>query len=130
MIEKGLDEVFRTNATADFLDYNKSTIHSKSITPYIDPILGTTYNTSKKFKDTLYDTFGYDVYSADDMYIVKIKFDYIKHNTSVAFPSMILLHNDISEIPYTITSKHCPEKITGIISVIKENLPEDTSIEP
>ena len=122
MNEKGLDEVFHTYPTADYLDYHESKVRPRPITTQIDPvpdIFGTTYNTSQKFKDSLYDTFGYDVYFAEDKYIVKIKFDYIKHNTSVAFPSMFLLHHDINEIPFTITSKHCPEKITGVLSVIK-----------
>ena len=122
MNEKGLDEVFHTYPTADYLDYHDSIVRPRPIATQIDPvpdIFGTTYNTSQKFKDSLYDTFGYDVYFAEDKYIVKIKFDYIKHNTSVAFPSMFLLHHDINEIPFTITSKHCPEKITGVLSVIK-----------
>ena len=121
MNEKGLDEVFRTYATADLLDYHKSIVRYRPISTPIEPVPGlfvTTYDTSKKFKDKLYDTFGYDVYLTGNSYVVKIKFDYIKHNTSVAFPSMILLHNDINEIPYTITSKHCPDKITGVLSVI------------
>lgn len=120
MNEKGLNEVFHTYPTADYLDYNESIIRHKPIATQIDTvpnIFGT--NTSQKFKDSLYDIFGYDVYLAEDKYIVKIKFDYIKHNTSVAFPSMILLRHDINGIPFTITSKHCPEKITGVLSVKK-----------
>ena len=122
MNEKGLDEVFHTYPTADFLDYRDSIVRHRPIVTPVDPvpdIFGTTYDTSQEFKNKLYDTFGYDVYFAEDKYIVKLKFNYIKHNTSVAFPSMILLHHDINEITFTITSKHCPEKITGVLSVIK-----------
>jgi hypothetical protein len=63
---------------------------------------------------------GYEVYSSDENYIVKVRFEYIKHNTSVAFPSVLLFFNEISKIKYTITSKYCPEKINGEIIVVND----------
>ena len=58
-----------------------------------------------------------DNYSKGNMYILKIKFDYIKQHTTVTFPSIILLNDYITEIPYTITSKHCANEVNGKITV-------------
>lgn len=122
MNERDLDEIFQIPATAEFLGFDDSVVRSKSISAPVKPmpgIFGTTYDDSDGFADCLSNVFGFDVYLTDENYIVKIKFDYIKHNTSVAFPSIILLFSDITDIPYTITSKHCAEKVSGNISVTK-----------
>lgn len=122
MNERDLDEIFHVPATAEYLDYGDSIVRQKTLSAPIKPIsniYGSTYDDSNRFADCLSDAFGFDVYLTDENYIVKIKFDYIKHNTSVAFPAIILLFDDISEIPYTITSKHCAEKVNGTILVTK-----------
>lgn len=43
--------------------------------------------------------------------------DYIKHNTTVEFPSFLFINSVISEISYKITSKNNPNVVEGIISV-------------
>lgn len=50
-------------------------------------------------------------------YIVKLKVDYIKHNTTVAFPTILFVKNEIDEIPYKITSKNNPDVVEGCIKV-------------
>lgn len=117
-----LYKMLQIPATAEYLDYNVSIVHQKPFVPPVKPapsLFGSTYNISESFYSCLSDALGVDVYPADDKYIVKIKFEYIKHNTSVAFPAVILLFDDISEIPYTITSKHRAERVNGTILVIK-----------
>ena len=49
--------------------------------------------------------------------IVKLKVDYIKHNTTVAFPTILFVKNEIDEIPYKITSKNNPDVVEGCIKV-------------
>ena len=56
-------------------------------------------------------------YSSEDKYIVKLKVDYIKHNTTVAFPTILFVKNEIDEIPYKITSKNNPDVVEGCIKV-------------
>lgn len=43
--------------------------------------------------------------------------DYIKHNTTVAFPTILFVKNEIDEIPYKITSKNNPDVVEGCIKV-------------
>lgn len=122
--DKDLDDIFKIEPTSEYLDYDISVIHrqpnlpsmpSTSIGPY-----GLNYDYSAGFFDCLSDAFGYEVYSSGENYIVKVRFEYIKHNKSVAFPSVILFFNEISKIKYTITSKHCPEKIDGEIILVND----------
>ena len=56
-------------------------------------------------------------YSSEDKYILKLKVDYIKHNTTVAFPTILFVKNEIDEIPYKITSKNNPDVVEGCIKV-------------
>lgn len=42
---------------------------------------------------------------------------YIKHNTTVAFPSILFINGVISAIPYKITSKNNPNVVEGILKV-------------
>ena len=117
-----LYKMLQIPATAEYLDYDASFGHEMPVASPVKlnhDILGSTYDVSESFKDCLVDALGVDVYPADDKYIVKIRFDYIKHNTSVAFPAIILFFEDISEIPYTITSKHRAEKVNGTLLVTK-----------
>ncbi len=48
---------------------------------------------------------------------LKLKVDYIKHNTTVAFPTILFVKNEIDEIPYKITSKNNPDVVEGCIKV-------------
>ena len=48
---------------------------------------------------------------------MKLKFDYIKHNTTIAFPSIIFIKESFKFIPYTITSKNSPEIVSEEIKI-------------
>ena len=48
---------------------------------------------------------------------MKLKFDYIKHNTTIAFPSIIFIKESFKLIPYTITSKNSPKIVSGEIKI-------------
>ena len=70
-----------------------------------------------EYKEDLEDVFCYDVYVEGNECIVKLKFDYIKHHTTVSFPAAILLKEKIASIPYTITSKNSADIIEGELVV-------------
>lgn len=72
---------------------------------------------SDDFTDEIKDVFCYGFYSSEDKYIVKLKVDYIKHNTTVAFPTILFVKNEIDEIPYKITSMNNPDVVEGCIKV-------------
>ena len=122
MNDRDLDEIFHIPATANYLDYNDSITRPLHISTSVKPvpdIFGASYDNSDRFYECLSAALGFEAYTTETNNIIKIKFEYIKHNTSVAFPSILLLISDITEIPYTITSKHCPEKLNGVITVTK-----------
>ena len=75
---------------------------------------------SKEFKATLNDVFCYQNYEQGDSYVVKLKIDYIKHHTNIAFPSVFFVRGIDCEIPYSITSKHNPRIAEGTIKIINE----------
>lgn len=70
-----------------------------------------------EYKENLEDVFCYDVYVEGNECIVKLKFDYIKHHTTVSFPAAILLKEKVASIPYTITSKNSADIIEGELVV-------------
>ena len=59
--------------------------------------------------------FHYDFYNEKDNDVICIHFDSIKHNTSTAFPTVILLQSEVEEISYSITSANTPFIIKGTL---------------
>ena len=72
---------------------------------------------SDDFDDELNNVFCYAFYSSENKYIVKLKVDYIKHNTTVAFPTILFVKNKINNIPYKITSKNNPDVVEGCVKI-------------
>lgn len=72
---------------------------------------------SDDFENELADIFLYSCFDEGEEYIVKLKFDYIKHNTTIAFPSIIFIKESFKLIPYTITSKNSPKIVSGEIKI-------------
>ena len=107
-------DLLQIGNSVEFYCYHEDVPKTKSIIPS-DSLLGK--YSADQFRDYLEDALGIDVFPKDNMYILKVKFDYIKHHTAVAFPSIILLNDYITEIPYTITSKHCANEVNGKITV-------------
>ena len=79
-------------------------------------------NYSDDFIEELNDVFCYSIYSNGENYIVKLKVDYIKHNTTVAFPSVLFIKDELTEIPYKITSKNNPDVVEGVLLVKSLNV--------
>ena len=117
-----MDTLVHIHSNVEYSDYSESVVRKKNkpvSVNYISSIYQMNHSNSRGFYESLFDELGFDIYEKDDKYIAKLKFDYIKHNTAVAFPSVILLHNDITELLYTITSKHSAKKINGTLLVMK-----------
>ena len=113
-----MSELFGICSTSEYLNYDASvrTNHrfsSHAVTPSIFP--GYTPNYSDDFKSELAEIFCYSCFDEDDEYVLKLKIDYIKHNTTIAFPSVIFVKEPFDSIPYMITSKNSPEIISGEI---------------
>lgn len=110
--------LFGINSTTEYVEYTESERNrttNYSARPYGLP--GYVPDYSDGFIEELNDVFRYAIYSSEDKYIVKLKVDYIKHNTTVAFPSVLFVKDEIAEIPYKITSKNNPDLIEGSLKV-------------
>ena len=69
------------------------------------------------YQDDIADIYCYEIFAEKDQCIMKVKFDYIKHHTVIAFPTPIFLQQVPTEIEYTITSQNSPDILSGKILV-------------
>lgn len=116
-----MSEIFGICSTSMYSDYDSSIITSQRFSPRVStPSIfpGYSPNYSDDFKSELADVFCYSCFDEGEKYIVKLKIDYIKHNTVIAFPSVIFIKEPFDVIPYTITSKNSPEIVTGKIKIV------------
>ena len=74
----------------------------------------------ENFEDEINRIFCYNYYDKKDKDIISFHISYLKHNTTIAFPSVLLFKKTPTEIEYEITSKHLPDITKGKISVIKD----------
>ncbi len=116
--DSDIDVLFGIGSTAEYNDYYESvqsTPNYASPSSYGLPRYAPDYK--KDCAEEFENVFCYAIYDYGDNYIIKLKIDYIKHNTTVAFPTILLLKNNIKEIPYKITSKNNPEIVSGTLIV-------------
>lgn len=112
--------LFGIRSTSVYSDYDSSIVTSKRFSPHIStPSIfpGYTPDYSDDFERELSDVFCYSCFEEGEDYIVKLKIDYIKHNTTIAFPTIIFIKEPCKSIPYQITSKNSPEIVTGKIEI-------------
>lgn len=114
--------LFGIEGTAEYMEYASS---KQNKVPHVRPMTyglpGFVPDYSDDFSNELRHVFCYSIYPDGDNYIVKLKVDYIKHNTTVAFPSIILVKDMPDEIVYTITSKNNSEVVRGSLSVVSKD---------
>ena len=118
-----MSELFGICSTSTFSNYDTSITSNRGFSPrvsmpYIFP--GHTPDYSDAFESELADVFCYSCFAEGEKFIVKLKFDYIKHNTTIAFPSVLFIKEPFGEIPYTITSKNSSEVVSGEINVMDD----------
>ena len=113
-----MNVLFGISGTAEYIEYLESEGNSRnhySTRSYEFP--GYIPNYSDDFIEELNDVFCYAIHSSENKYIIKLKIDYIKHNTTVAFPTVLFVKKEIVEIPYRITSKNNPDIVEGTLKV-------------
>lgn len=125
--EFSYSELFGILTTANYLNFDESIKTPAS--PCSPPSLsiGMLYGSEKSIEEEYYDTlyeeaFIYDYFDDNNCMIMKLKFDYIKHNTVVAFPTVLFVTDKISDIEYSISSKHCDTLTTGTLRVKTDQL--------
>ena len=115
-----MSELFGICSTSTYSNYDSSIVTNRRFSPRVStPSIFPGYTTdySDDFESELADVFCYSCFDEGEEYIVKLKFDYIKHNTTIAFPSVIFIKEPFKAIPYTITSKNSPEIVSGEIKI-------------
>lgn len=102
-----MSELFGICSTSTYSDYDASIVTSRRFSPHISsPSIfpGYTWGHNDDFESELANVFCYSCFDEGEEYIVKLKFDYIKHNTTIAFASIIFIKEPFKSIPYTITN--------------------------
>jgi nucleoside 2-deoxyribosyltransferase len=116
-----MGELFGICSTSTYSSYDQSVATHRrfSLRASMNPFFADKDN-SNDYENELAEVFCYSCFYEDDECIVKVKFDYIKHNTTIAFPSIIFITEPFTTIPYTITSKNLPEIVTGEIKIVND----------
>lgn len=118
-----MSKIFGICSTSMYSEYDSSIVTSRRFSPRVStPSIfpGYTPDHRDDFESELADIFCYSCFDEGEKYIVKIEFDYIKHNTTIAFPSVIFIKEPFGTITYTITSKNSPEVVSGEIKITED----------
>lgn len=75
-------------------------------------------NQKREYKTCIEHIFDYKKYKNDTHDILVFHIPYLKHNTKIAFPSSLVVKNDLKIIEYEITSKHVSNVIKGKITLV------------
>lgn len=115
-----MHEIFGICSTSMYSSYDSSISTNRRFSSHVSmPSIfpGHTPDYSNDFESELADVFCYSCFDEGEKCIVKLKYGYIKHNTTIAFPSVIFVKELFETIPYTITSKNSPTIVSGEIKV-------------
>jgi hypothetical protein len=113
-----MEKVFGIPTTSEFIDYFSSQPKRQFINSSrssLNMLYGRNY--ADDYYHELKNLFCYSTYQNNEDIIVKIKFAYIKHHTTIAFPTIIFIKDRIDNIEYEITSKNVADIITGKITI-------------
>lgn len=117
-----LSELLGIPASHNYKDYNSS----------LTPVFNNTFpiqranpvgwmnqgrDYEKEYWEELEDAFSCRFFEDGDWVLLKLHFDTLKHNTSVAFPTVIFVSKDIQSIDYSICSKQNEFETTGCIYI-------------
>lgn len=69
----------------------------------------------EKHVELLNQIMPYECFSTSENDIIKFKVNYMKHNTAMYFPSLLLFHQEPASLKYEIRSKNHPDVITDTL---------------
>ncbi|MFD1852076.1 hypothetical protein [Oceanobacillus bengalensis] len=123
---KFTDPFFKPNKSLSVIEYDDYPEYVSVSQPDI-PLYGLTRSYEEKveshkeeYLESIEDIFCYDYFQEDGFDVICYKQSYIKQNTNVYFPSIIVFQNKLSTIHYEISSKYFPEVIKGELRPILE----------
>lgn len=71
----------------------------------------------EEYLNELDDEFAYEYYEREDKIVLNIHYDYLKHNSAVAFPTVIFVEQELNKIIYRIKSKNMVEEVQGELQI-------------
>ena len=87
-------------------------------TQFNQPSAEEEYEDSKqKYEDSINQIFCYEIFEKEDEDVLVIHLGYLKHNTKMALPSVLVFKNAPDTISYEISSKHTSEMICGVLKM-------------
>ena len=87
-------------------------------TPFNQPSAEEEYEDSKqKYEDSINQIFCYEIFEKEDEDVLVIHLGYLKHNTKMALPSVLVFKNAPDTISYEISSKHTSEMTCGVLKM-------------
>ena len=87
-----------------------------SVNPFNKTSISEEYKKHKvKYKNSFECIFNYKIFESEENDIFIFHIGYLKHNTTMAFPSVLMFKDTPTFIYYEITSKHLPEVLKGKI---------------
>jgi hypothetical protein len=126
MVNKVIDSMFKSKKTICVDEYNG--YPKMPAIPYVPPFglnehsyRDEVESNKNEYKSTLDATFRYDYFQNDNYEILRYNQKYIKQNTSVFFPSVLVFNGVPDRILYEISSKHYSEIIKGELHILENS---------
>lgn len=113
-----LEVLLSIPSTAQYKAYEDSQkfgSHTDQNIHHFNPFIGRDYQ--KDYREDVADIYCYEIFMEKDQCVMKVRFDYIKHHTIIAFPTPIFLQHVPTEIVYTITSQNSPDILSNKLIV-------------
>lgn len=118
------ESVFKMRETENISEYVGYPIMLPRInyrinTSFNQPSAEEEYEESKqKYEDSINQIFCYEIFEKEEEDILVIHLGYLKHNTKMALPSVLVFTNVPDTISYEISSKHSSEVIRGELKMV------------
>ena len=119
-----VESVFKIRETDDVSEYVGYPIMPQRISYRINssfnqPSTEEYEENKQKYEDSINQIFCYDIFENQNEDILVIHLEYLKHNTKIAFPSVLVFENVPNTIPYEIYSKHSSEVTHGVLQMVE-----------
>lgn len=120
-----IDVFFKPVKSRSIKEYEDYPTSMSSFTPPIHNLLQTYAEEVERnrriFKETLEDLFCYEYFTEGNYDVIRFTQPYLKQNTNIFFPTVLLLKSKPNSISYEISSKHFPQVVEGEILVRLEH---------
>ena len=110
------ESVFKMRETDSVIGY----VGYPMLPPRINYRINTPFNqpsAEEEYEDSINQIFCYEIFEKEDEDVLVIHLGYLKHNTKMALPSVLVFKNAPDTISYEISSKHTSEMTCGVLKM-------------